>query len=182
MDTGFEPMQHSMGPGLLDADRVEASHFQNRIHSKPLFHAPKPAPKAHTGPSSVQMKKTHHLWQTGRKGLVYSMKNLHHGLGGQPRMKRFGLQFEKLVHAEIQAKPNVPQHWIHPRVEMPLHGFAQIQIEQGIQGAQNTKRPRRPHPSIDLTEPASLQGAFECEQRWKGKMLHFLSIVQFGGD
>ena len=91
-------------------------------------------------------------------------------------MRRFFLQFGTLLRAGILTKPNVPQYWIHPRVEKPLHASARIRIEQGIQDAQNTKRPPRPHPSIDLTKPASLQGAFECEQRWNAKMLHFPPI------
>lgn len=97
-------------------------------------------------------------------------------------MKRSALQFEMPARAEILATLNVPQHWTHPRAETPLHALAQIRIGQGIQDAQNTKRPLRLHPSIDLTKPASLQGAFECEQRWNAKKPHFLSIVQFGDD
>ena len=95
-------------------------------------------------------------------------------------MRRFGLQFEKLVPVVLLATPIGPRHGLHLHAEKSLRALAEIRTEPGIQDVLNTKRPPRPYLSSDLTKPASLQGAFECEQRWDGKMLNFLSIDQFG--
>ena len=102
------------------------------------------------------------------------MKNQHHDWDVLPRMIRFGLRFERLVPVVLPATQVGLRYGLHLHVEKTLHALAETRTEQGIQDVMSTKRPPRSHLSTDLTKPASLQGAFECEQRWNGKMLNFL--------